>query len=121
MLVQDGKERITQAADGFVRPGDPTFSYGFVAKRNPRTFAGIDRAGRTLLVTVDGRSVDELGLSIPETADVARSLGMVDALNLDGGGSTAMVVAGVLVSRPSDTSGERPVGDAVLVLPDRRR
>jgi hypothetical protein len=32
-----------------------------------------------------------------------------------------MVVAGVLVSRPSDTSGERPVGDAVLVLPDRRR
>jgi hypothetical protein len=121
MLVQDGKERITQAADGFVRPGDPTFSYGFVAKRNPRTFAGIDRAGRTLLVTVDGRSVDDLGLSIPETADVARSLGMVDALNLDGGGSTAMVVAGVLVSRPSDTSGERPVGDAVLVLPDRRR
>jgi hypothetical protein len=121
LLVQDGRERITQAADGFVRPGDPTFSYGFVAKRNPRTFAGVDRAGRTLLVTVDGRSVDDLGLSIPETADVARSLGMVDALNLDGGGSTAMVVGGALVSRPSDAAGERPVGDAVLVLPARRR
>jgi hypothetical protein len=120
MLVQDGRERITQAADGFVRPTDPSFSYGFVAKRNPRTFAGIDRYGRTLLVTVDGRSTDDLGLSIPETADVARSLGMVDALNLDGGGSTAMVVRGRLSSRPSDAAGERPVGDALLVLPERR-
>ncbi len=52
-----------------MRPGDPTFSYGFVAKRkrNPRKFAGVDRAGRWLLVTVDGRSVDDLGLSIAET------------------------------------------------------
>ncbi len=119
LLVQDGRERITSGADGFERPTDPTFSYGFVAERNPRTFAGVDAAGRTLLVTVDGRSADDLGLSIPETADVARSLGMVDALNLDGGGSTAMVVRGRLVSRPSDPTGERPVGDALLVLPGR--
>jgi hypothetical protein len=119
-LVQGGRERITQAADGFVRPTDPSFSYGFVAKRNPRTFAGVDASGRTLLVTVDGRSVDELGLSIPETADVARSLGMVEAVNLDGGGSTAMVIRGELISRPSDAAGERPVGDALLVLPGER-
>jgi hypothetical protein len=119
-LVQGGQEQITQAADGFVRPTDPSFSYGFVAKRNPRTFAGVDASGRTLLVTVDGRSVDELGLSIPETADVARSLGMVEAVNLDGGGSTAMVIRGELISRPSDAAGERPVGDALLVLPGER-
>ena len=70
----------TQAADGLVRPGDPTFSCGFVAKRkrNRRTFAGVDRAGRTLLVTVDGRSVDDLCLSIPETADVAQSLSLLE-------------------------------------------
>ena len=46
---------------------------------------------------------------------MARSLGMVDAMNLDGGGSTAMVVRDQLVSSPSDAAGERPVGDALFV------
>jgi exopolysaccharide biosynthesis protein len=46
-----------------------------------------------------------------------RSLGAVDAMNLDGGGSTAMAVQGKLVTSPSDATGERPVGDTVLVLP----
>jgi exopolysaccharide biosynthesis protein len=40
---------------------------------------------------------------------------MVDAMNLDGGGSTAMVVRDELVSHPSDATGERPVGDAIVV------
>jgi exopolysaccharide biosynthesis protein len=70
-----------------------------------------------VLVTVDGRSTDDLGLSIPEAADVARSLGLVDAINLDGGGSTTMTVHGDVVSHPSDATGERPVGDALLVTP----
>lgn len=121
MLVQDGREQLTLRRDGFVRPTDPSFAYGFVVKRNPRTFAGVDARGRTVLVTVDGRSTDDLGLSVPESADVARSLGLVDAMNLDGGGSTTMVLRGQLISRPSDATGERPVGDALLVLPDRRR
>jgi len=42
---------------------------------------------------------------------------MTDALNLDGGGSTTMTVAGQVVNSPSDATGERPVGDALLVLP----
>ncbi len=117
LLVKDGQEEITQRRDGFVHPGDPSFAYGWVVKRNPRTFAGVDGRGRTVLVTVDGRSTDDLGLSIPEAADVARSLGLVSAVNLDGGGSTAMAVRGRLISHPSDSTGERPVGDALLVLP----
>ncbi len=44
----------------------------------------------------------------------ARS-GLVDAINLDGGGSTTMVVDGAVISHPSDTTGERPVGDALLI------
>lgn len=120
LLVRNGTEQITLAADGFVRPKDPSFTYGFVVKRNPRTLAGVDARGRTVLVTADGRSTSSLGLSIAEAADVARSLGLVDALNLDGGGSTAMVVGGRLVTTPSDATGERPVGDALLVLPSRR-
>jgi hypothetical protein len=114
-LVRDGRVHITQKQDGMVHPGEPSFAYGWVLQRNPRTFAGVDAQGRTLLVTVDGRQLGELGLSIPETAAVARSLGMIDAINLDGGGSTAMVVDGTLISHPSDATGERAVGDAVVV------
>ncbi|MFC7497008.1 MULTISPECIES: phosphodiester glycosidase family protein [unclassified Nocardioides] len=115
LLLAHGRERITQAADGMVRPGDPSFAYGWVLQRNPRTFAGVDRQGRTVLVTVDGRQLDQNGLSIPETADVARALGLVDAVNLDGGGSTAAVVDDSVVSHPSDATGERPVGDAIVI------
>ncbi|WP_353962953.1 phosphodiester glycosidase family protein [Streptomyces sp. NBC_00878] len=46
-----------------------------------------------------------------------RSLGAVQALNLDGGGSTAMAVRGTLANNPSDATGERAVGDTVQVLP----
>ena len=46
-----------------------------------------------------------------------RALGARDALNLDGGGSTTMVIRGTLVTRPSDATGERPIGDAILVAP----
>jgi len=121
LLLRRAHTFITQRRDGFVHPGDPSFAYGFVLKRNPRTFAGVDAHGRTVLITVDGRSTEDLGLSLPETAAVARSLGLVQAINLDGGGSTTMTRNGRVISHPSDATGERPVGDAVLVMPRHRR
>jgi exopolysaccharide biosynthesis protein len=48
---------------------------------------------------------------------VMQSLGARDALNLDGGGSTTMVVRGAVVNFPSDPTGERPLSDGVFVLP----
>lgn len=118
-LLNDGATYITQATDGMVHPDDPSFAYGWVLQRNPRTFIGTNAAGQTLLVAVDGRQLNQAGLSIPETAAVARALGMVDAMNLDGGGSTAMAINGTLVNSPSDATGERPVGDAIVVLPKK--
>lgn len=118
-LVRDGRLHVTPATDGMVQSGNPSFYYGWMHKRNPRTLAGVDAAGRTVLVTADGRSTDALGLSIPESAAVARALGLRDAVNLDGGGSTTMVVDGDVINDPSDAAGERPVGDALLILPDR--
>ncbi|MFI9469847.1 phosphodiester glycosidase family protein [Streptomyces sp. NPDC052492] len=119
-LVRGGRLHVTPATDGMVHPGDPSWYYGWVHKRNPRTLAGTDASGRTVLVTADGRSTDSLGLSITESAKVARSLGLRDAVNLDGGGSTTMVAKGQVVNVPSDAAGERPVGDALLILPRRR-
>ncbi|MFG2322718.1 phosphodiester glycosidase family protein [Streptomyces sp. NPDC048568] len=116
-LVRDGRIHITPAADGMVHPDDPSWYYGWVHKRNPRTLAGVDAAGRTVLVTADGRATRSLGLSIAESAAVARSLGLRDAVNLDGGGSTTMVTDDTVINTPSDATGERPVGDALLILP----
>ncbi|MEU0850659.1 phosphodiester glycosidase family protein [Streptomyces flaveolus] len=116
-LVREGRLHVTPATDGMVHPGDPSWYYGWVHKRNPRTLAGVDAAGRTVLITSDGRSTEALGLSIVESAEVAKSLGLRDAVNLDGGGSTTMVTDGKVVNAPSDATGERPVGDALLILP----
>ncbi|SDK53813.1 Sporulation related domain-containing protein [Arthrobacter sp. ov407] len=120
LLVKDGQEEVTAKRDGMVHPNDGnSFDYGWVHKRNPRTFAGTDAQGKTMLVTADGRSTASLGLSLKEEADVARSLGMVQAINLDGGGSTTAVAGEAVLNIPSGGA-ERPVGDAVLVLPTRK-
>jgi exopolysaccharide biosynthesis protein len=44
------------------------------------------------------------------------SLGAEEAVNLDGGGSTTMILGERLVTRPSDPTGERPIRDAVVLL-----
>lgn len=120
-LVENGELNVTAKRDGMVHTGDSNaFFYGWVHKRNPRTIAGVDAQGRTLIVTTDGRQTASLGLSIKEAADVAKSLGMINAINLDGGGSTTMVQGREVVNSPSDATGERPVGDALLVLPSRK-
>lgn len=120
VLVRDGREDVTVKRDGMVHPSDGnSFYYGWVHKRNPRTFAGTDAQGDTMLVTADGRSTDSLGLSLKEEADVASSLGMVQAMNLDGGGSTTAVSGGTILNTPSGGA-ERPIGDALLVLPSRK-
>jgi len=82
--------------------------------RNPRTIVGVDGAGRLQLVTIDGRQARSVGATLWEAARVARALGMRDAVNLDGGGSTTMVVRGRLVNRP--VGAERAVSDALVWL-----
>ncbi len=82
--------------------------------RNPRTIAGTDAAGRLMFVTIDGRQPRSVGSTLWEAARVAQALGMDDALNLDGGGSTTMAVRGKVVNRP--VGSERAVADALVWL-----
>ncbi|NUL45835.1 phosphodiester glycosidase family protein [Cellulosimicrobium funkei] len=113
-LLTDGERDITADRDGMVHADNPGQFYGWTHQRNPRTIAGIDERGRLVLVTADGRQADSVGLSISEAADLSERLGLVDAINLDGGGSTAMVVDGELENSPSGGS-ERAVGDAIVI------
>ena len=106
-LLRRGRLRVRARAEGF--------SAAFAA-RNPRTLAGVTRRGELLVVTVDGRLPrHSVGVTLVEAARVMRSLGARDALNLDGGGSTTMIVLGRLVNRPSDGA-QRSVSDAIAVV-----
>jgi hypothetical protein len=117
-LLARGRPRVRALAEGFAPLSAPWFYRSFVAARHPRTVAGVRADGTLLLVTVDGRRAGwSAGATLPEAARLMRSLGARDALNLDGGGSTAMAVRGRVVSRPSDPTGERAVSDALVVLP----
>lgn len=116
-LLRDGEPDITASAEGFNWEGDPGFYYAFGVQRNPRTLAGIKRDGSLLLVTVDSPQPGySVGLSFEESARLMRALGATDALNLDGGGSTTMTIGEMLINRPSDKTGERPISDALLLL-----
>lgn len=54
-------------------------------------------------------------MSLQGLAEYLLSIGAVDAINLDGGGSTTMVLDGKVVNKPSDKEGERKIGDAIVV------
>ena len=85
--------------------------------RQPRTAIGVTATGRILLVVIDGRRARwSRGATLGELRTILRDLGAVDALNLDGGGSSEMVVEGEVVNRPSDGR-ERRITNAVLILP----
>jgi hypothetical protein len=87
-------------------------------QRHPRTAVGRMPDGRVVLVVVGGRQpYHSVGMTLIETAGLLRQMGVTDALNLDGGGSTTLVVRGVVINLPSDETGERPVSDVLLVLP----
>ncbi|MFB6818904.1 phosphodiester glycosidase family protein [Streptomyces sp. NPDC056347] len=112
-LLRDGTVDIDTGANGM----PPTA----LTRRHPRTLAGITGDGTLLLVTVDGRDPGvSIGATLAEAAELMLSLGARDALNLDGGGSTTMVVNGRLRNRPRNAPGtpvrERAVADALVVL-----
>lgn len=87
---------------------------GAICAPNPRTGIGLTADGRIVLVVVDGRQPGAAGLTLPAFASFMLSLGVDSAMNLDGGGSSAMVIKGKVVSSPS-SGFERSVTNAIVV------
>ena len=97
----------------------------FVTDRHNRTAIGIRADGTVLLVTIDGRTRHSLGMSLTDFSKLLHYLGCVEALNLDGGGSTTTYVKGYpyhgIVNYPSDNrrfdhAGERPVSNCIMIV-----
>lgn len=92
----------------------------FIERRHPRTAVGRTAQGEVIWLTVDGRQPQSQGATLSELAQILARYGAVDAINLDGGGSTTLVVRNLVVNSPSDGV-ERPVSNAWLVYDDAQR
>ena len=114
LLIRDGQNVADWSVEAFTK--------GFAESRHPRTMIGDAADGTIWLVTVDGRQPPvSVGMTLAELRTFAQRLGLVNALNLDGGGSTTMWVRGGVVNSPSDLAGPRKVSDALLVTTLRRQ
>lgn len=105
IIVQDGRVNVPA---------------GCIAGRchaDPRTGIGVHETGRIMMVVVDGRQPKySIGLSSRAFAQLMIRLGAVQALMLDGGGSSTMWIEGDVVNRPSDGR-QRSISEAALILP----
>jgi exopolysaccharide biosynthesis protein len=105
-IVKDGKV-VIEDRDEWV---------GVLTNRDPRTAVGLKDEQTIVLFTVDGRQPGySEGLTGKELGGVLLKYGIKDAAMLDGGASTAMMVKGKLVNRPSFKGQERPLGGAIVV------
>jgi len=123
-VTMPGGERGIEVVGGFpelLRGGrevlsEQTVRADFGPTRHPRTAIGWTARGHLLLVLVDGRQPPfSAGMTLDEMTQLFSRLGATDALNLDGGGSSAMVVRGRVMNKPSDATGERAVGNALVL------
>ncbi len=76
-----------------------------IGGRNPRTAIGYTKENHLIMVTADGREGSSIGLTLLELAKLMREFGCVNAMNLDGGGSTIMYIKGQVVNKPAVQGG----------------
>lgn len=110
VLLHEGEVRVGTEAEVF---------WGSHANRHPRSAVGLDAGGAVWLVVVDGRQPLSRGVTLEELAALLLDLGAVDAVNLDGGGSSTLVVrppdgAPVRLNLPTGYDVEREVSTALL-------
>ena len=125
-LAQPGRTQVIGGFPELLDAGDPVLNddpdsdQGFASLRHPRTAVAYDpEAGRLWVMVVDGRQGSySSGMTLGELTAALSATGSAEALNLDGGGSSVMVVHGRMMSRPSDEDGERAVRNALAVVSD---
>lgn len=108
MLIKDGSINITDVQE-LININNTT--------SRPRSAIGYNANGIVMLLAVEGdnTAAGYNGINLSELANMLQSLSCTNAINLDGGGSTSLVIANRLTVRPGDNGTERPVVSALLI------
>lgn len=103
VLAKDGKIFITNNEE-------KKFAGKAIADHHPRSAMGYTKSGQLILLVVQGRMKNiAVGTTLTETAQILLDLGCIEAINLDGGGSSCLLINGKETIKPSDPTGQRPV------------
>jgi exopolysaccharide biosynthesis protein len=103
VLAKEGQIYITNNEE-------KKFAGKAIADHHPRTAMGYTSDGKLILLAVQGRTKNiAVGTTLTETAQILIDLGCVEAINLDGGGSSCLLINGKETIKPSDPTGQRPV------------
>jgi exopolysaccharide biosynthesis protein len=119
-----GGPRLVKEGIVYVSKNEEKFKSDIAQGRAARTAVGITKDDKLLLVTVDGLPRDRsarddrssIGVTLEELAGLMINLGAVEAMNLDGGGSTTMWIDGKVVNKPA-TGYEQYVSNALVIAP----
>ncbi|MDK2971600.1 MAG: large repetitive protein [Candidatus Sumerlaeota bacterium] len=116
--VVGGGPRLLRDGEVVVEEEAPKESIrdSFVTDLHPRTAVGVRADGSIVMCVVDGRQPGKSqGINLMDLAEWMKKQGCVDAMNLDGGGSSTMSVRGELVNFPSDAGGSRSVSNGIVL------
>lgn len=109
ILVQENKIAISNNQE-------QKFGGKAINDKHPRTAMGYTADRKLIFLVIEGRFPGKSeGASLIEEATILRDLGSVEALNLDGGGSSCLLVNGKETIHPSDKEGERPVPGVIMI------
>lgn len=104
VLVRDGRAVALEGDPEGFSAGASQFDSDITDGRYPRAAIGLT-GERILAVACDGRNRQDAGMTLPELAELLVTLGAIDGLNLDGGGSASLVHEGRLRNRPREQHG----------------
>lgn len=108
VLLQNGEIKITNNEE-------LKFGGKAINDKHPRTAMGYTADHKLIILAVQGRSESSGGATLIEEAKILKDLGCVEALNLDGGGSSCMLVNGKETIKPSDKEGQRAVPGVFII------
>lgn len=108
VLVQRGAIHITNREEQMFAGGDND--------KHPRTAMGYTANGKLIILVIQGRASGKAeGATLRQEAQILVDLGCVEGLNLDGGGSSCLLVNGKETIKPSDATGQRPVPGVFMI------
>ncbi|WP_097026195.1 phosphodiester glycosidase family protein [Clostridium peptidivorans] len=116
-LINKNIQEAISFSPTLIVDGNPYISENSLGGLNPRTAIGQRADGSIILLAIDGRQGLKLGATLKDVQNIMIKLDAVNAMGLDGGGSTAMYYNNEIINNPSSITGERAIPNMVYVEP----